>query len=145
MAEFSDVPMTPPPAEDQYYGFFPAKYTSTYLESYVDNHTYAGKTIRDRVLLKSHVDSVTRFQILDSSHGSSSSTTQWTITYNTNKRIYASKIIDATGLTSQPYIPSLPGSSNFKGRTLHHKSFGQEEKSILSDPSMKNICVLGGE
>ena len=146
MAEFSDRPMTLPPAEDQYYGFFPAKYSTAYIESYVDDHIYAGRSIRDRVLFKSRVDSVTEFQpseLADSST-SSKSRPQWTITYNTHHKIYASKLIDATGMTSQPQIPSLPGASEFQGKTLHHKSFGQEESSLLADPSAQNICILGG-
>ena len=144
MAEFSDRPMTPPPAEDQYYGFFPAKYSTTYIKNYVDNHIYAGRTIRDRVLFKSHVDSVTKFQSSDLVDDTMNSSPQWTITYNTHHKLYASKLIDATGMTSQPQIPSLPGIAKFQGKTLHHKSFGQEEKSLLADPSVRNICILGG-
>lgn len=144
MAEFSDRPMTPPPAEDQFYGFFPAKYSTAYIESYVDNHIYGGRTIRDRVLFKSRVDSVTKFQSSDVVDGTINSRPQWTITYNTHHKLYASKLIDATGMTSQPQIPSLPGISEFQGKTLHHKFFGQEEKSLLADPSARNICILGG-
>ena len=144
MAEFSDRPMTPPPAEDQYYGFFPAKYSTAYIESYVDDHIYAGRSIRDRVLFESRVDSVTKFQPSEHVDSSTESRPKWTITYNTHHKIYASKLIDATGMTSQPQIPSLPGASDFQGKTLHHKSFGQEESSLLADPSAQNICILGG-
>ena len=144
MAEFSDRPMTPPPAEDQFYGFFPANYTNAYLESYVDNHTYSGQTIRDRILFRSHVDRVDQFQASSSAKDSNDPDIQWTITYNSHSTIYASKLIDATGMTSQPQIPNLPGGSVFQGKTLHHKSFGQEEQSLITDPSARNICILGG-
>ncbi|KAL8791842.1 MAG: hypothetical protein Q9195_005578 [Heterodermia aff. obscurata] len=144
MAEFSDRPMTPPPAEDQYYGFFPARYSTAYLEAYVDSHVYAGQTIRDRVMFNSRVDSVAEFEPSDLIHASTNSRAQWTITYNTHYKLNASKLIDATGMTSQPHIPSLPGASEFQGKTLHHKSFGQEEQSLLADPSVQNICILGG-
>ena len=144
MAEFSDRPMAPPPAKDQFYGFFPAKYTTAYLESYVDNHTYAGQTIRDRVFLNSRVDSVTNFQPQEPSNDNSNYKLNWIITYNKTHKIFACKLIDATGMTSQPQIPSLPGASDFQGKTLHHKSFGQQEEALLADPSAQNICILGG-
>ncbi|KAI4263434.1 MAG: hypothetical protein L6R42_001415 [Xanthoria sp. 1 TBL-2021] len=118
MAEFSDRPMTPPP--EQYYGFFPGKYTTAYLESYVDDHTYSGQTIRDRISFNSYVESITKIQAADTADGAN-----WEITYNGNQKVRTAKLIDATGMTSQPQIPTLPGSSDFKGRTLHHKSFGQ--------------------
>ena len=143
MAEFSDRPMAAPPEEDQYYGFFPGKYTAEYLESYVDDHVYAGHTIRDRILFNARVDSIERFQASDVGEDEKA-TMQWTITYGNDKRIHAAKVIDATGMTSQPEIPALPGISDFKGKTLHHKTFGQEESALLADPSIRNICILGG-
>lgn len=138
MAEFSDRPMTPPPAEDQYYGFFPARYTTAYLESYVDDHIYAGRSIRDRILFNSSVDNVIRTTEQEEPG------VEWTIVYNTNQKIRTSKLIDATGMTSQPSIPNIPGSSEFKGRSLHHKSWGQEQPDLLNDPSIQSICIIGG-
>ncbi|KAL8969231.1 MAG: hypothetical protein Q9197_004446 [Variospora fuerteventurae] len=166
MAEFSDRPMTPPPAEEQYHGFFPGRYTTAYLEAYIDNHTYAGQTIRDRIIFSSTVDRVVKTSPSSSSpsttgkekeeeeeeESSSSSAAQWTITYNTTHQIQTSKLIDATGMTSQPQIPNLPGSSAFQGKTLHHKSFGQQQQPLLlkeeeeEDPSSvrRHICIVGG-
>ncbi|KAL8830023.1 MAG: hypothetical protein Q9170_005924 [Blastenia crenularia] len=135
MAEFSDHPMKPPPEEDQYYGFFPGKYTTAYLESYVDDHTYSGRSIRDRISFNSTVDSVTK---------TGEPPMHWTIVYNTDHTIRTLKLIDATGMTSQPRIPNLPGSLDFKGKTLHHKSWGQEQDAILKDLSIQHICVIGG-
>ncbi|KAL8752231.1 MAG: hypothetical protein Q9199_005892 [Rusavskia elegans] len=137
MAEFSDRLMTPPP--EQYYGFFPGKYTTAYLESYVDDHTYSGQTIRDRISFNSYVKSITKIQAADTADGAN-----WEITYNGNRKVRTAKLIDATGMTSQPQIPTLPGSSDFKGRTLHHKSFGQSQTLLLEDPSVQNICIIGG-
>lgn len=144
MAEFSDRPMTPPPEEDQYYGFFNAKHTTSYLEAYVDDHSYAGQTIRDRILFNAHVQSVEEYQLSADIIGEDSSSLHWKIIYNGTQELFASKFIDATGMTSQPLIPSLLGSPEFQGKTLHHKSFGQQEKSLLEDPSVQNICILGG-
>ncbi|KAL8647370.1 MAG: hypothetical protein Q9226_006458, partial [Calogaya cf. arnoldii] len=137
MAEFSDRPMTTPP--EQYYGFFPGKYTTSYLESYVDNHTYSGQTIRDRILFNSCVESITKMQSPETAGGA-----QWEIIYDDNRKIHTRKLIDATGMTSQPHIPTIPGSSGFRGITLHHKSFGHSQALLLKDPSVQNICIIGG-
>lgn len=55
MAEFSDRPMAPPPDGNQYYGFFPARYVTKYLESYIGNHVYNETTIRDRIMFNTRV------------------------------------------------------------------------------------------
>ncbi|KAL9053509.1 MAG: hypothetical protein Q9206_003903 [Seirophora lacunosa] len=145
MAEFSDRPMTPPPAEEQYYGFFPGRHTTAYLEAYVDNHSYAGRTIRDRIRFNSPVDSVVRtLDHPNTAEDGSRNNAQWTITHSTNIEIQTAKLIDATGMTSQAQTPNLPGASAFRGKTLHHKSFGQEQRLLLQDPSVRNICIVGG-
>ena len=131
MAEFSDRPMTPPPPEDQYYGFFPAKYTAEYLEAYVDDHVYNGQTIRDRVLFKAPVQ-----------HAEKGSDGLWTLSHSDGRTLKTRKLIEATGMTSQPYIPKLPGADSFQGLSLHHKDFGQS--SFLADPEKKHIVILGG-
>ncbi|KAL8739093.1 MAG: hypothetical protein Q9181_000204 [Wetmoreana brouardii] len=142
MAEFSDKPMTPPP--EQYYGFFPGRYTTAYLESYVDDHIYAGQTIRDRIRLNCTVKCVVKLP--DSNITGDGA--QWEINCSSNdhenRTLRTSKLIDATGMTSQPHIPHLEGSHIFKGKTLHHKSFGQEQALLLDDPSVQNICIIGG-
>ncbi|KAL8631931.1 hypothetical protein Q9189_002306 [Teloschistes chrysophthalmus] len=144
MAEFSDRSMPPPPVKDQYYGFFPAKYSTAYLEEYVDNHIYDGQTIRERILFNSHVDNLTRHEGCNVAYEGSQPSGHWKVTCNTNHSICAWKIIDATGMTSQPYIPSLHGSHDFRGKSLHQKFFGQEEEALLMSPSVQNVCILGG-
>ena len=144
MAEFSDRQMSPPPVEDQHFGFFPARYFTSYLESYVDDHIYAKRTIRDRILLNSCVENITRYDPSDQEHKSLNSKLEWTITYNSNQQIHTSKLIDASGMTSQPEIPNLSGISEFKGKVFHHKLFGTEERAVLSDSTIQNICIIGG-
>lgn len=131
MAEFSDRPMPPPPPEDQYWGFFPARYTTQYLESYVDDHVYNGQSIRDRILFSTPVDGVT-----EDEDG------QWIVHSKGTSLLRAKKLIDATGMTSQPHIPHIPGQETFQGHTLHHKDFGQS--TFLKDEAKKTVVVLGG-
>ncbi|KAL4900419.1 hypothetical protein BDW74DRAFT_188270 [Aspergillus multicolor] len=55
--------------------------------------------------------------------------------------IYAEELVIATGLTSKPYIPHLPGSDTFTGLILHSKQL-REQAQALSD--CKRVVVVGG-
>ena len=123
--------MTSPPPDDDYWGFFPAKYTAAYLESYVDNHVYNGQTIRDRIIFEATVQRVEK-----------NSDGIWELPYSNGRSLQAKKLIDATGMTSNPYVPTLPGAETFTGLAIHHKAFGQSR--FLLDPTKRHIVVLGG-
>lgn len=118
--------------EDQYFGYFPAKYITSYLESYVDNHTYKNKTIRDRIMFNIRVQQVEPFK------------EGWAVSYQGGEPggLTTAKLIDATGLTSRPHIPTIQGQEEFQGLAMHQKEFGQS--SILSDPKIQCIAILGG-
>ena len=131
MAEFSDRPMSPPPEQDQYYGFFPAHYLTEYLEAYVSDHIYNNQSIRERIAFNVKVKGVEKTE-----------DRLWTLTWSNGTQIKTSKLIDATGLTSRPNMPHVPGQENFRGTLIHHKDFGQS--TFLKDPKKKNIAVLGG-
>lgn len=123
--------MRPPPKEEQYFGFFPARYVTEYLESYVDDHVYNGKTLRDRIIFNITVQHVKKKE------------GNWTVTCDDSSRIFrAPKLIDATGLTSLPNIPSIKGQEKFRGLAIHHKEFGRS--SLLTDSKIQNIAIIGG-
>ena len=130
MAEFSDQPMNPPPLEDQYYGFFPARYVTEYLESYIDQHSYNGMTLRDRIHFNVRVQNIEKNVGL------------WLIFCHGGLEMRAPKLIDATGITSLPNIPRLPGQETFQGQILHHKDFGQ--LGDLKEVQGRHFAVLGG-
>ncbi|KAL9594311.1 MAG: hypothetical protein Q9219_007105 [cf. Caloplaca sp. 3 TL-2023] len=113
-------------------------------KSYVDDHIYSGRSIRDRIMFQTTVNSITRFEQSEKEDDHHLGAMQWTVTCNTGSQIHTSKLIDATGMTSQPEIPTLPTIPGFKGKILHHKSFGQEENTLRSDPSVQNVCIIGG-
>lgn len=130
MAEFSDRPMVLPPVEEQYYGFFPAKYVTAYLEAYVDNHSYNERTIRDRITFNVRIENIEKVD------------DWWCVSCAGGSELRAQKLIDATGMTSEPNNPYLPGRETFQGKILHHKEFGQ-----LGDLKAAQGChwaVLGG-
>ncbi|MCJ1381095.1 monooxygenase [Xylographa soralifera] len=134
-AEFSDVPMVRPPEEDLYYEFFKAKHTTKYLEDYVDQQRHAGRTLRDRIRFGVEVQSVRK-------HGG-----EWLVltkngTGDSTQTLHARKLIVASGLTSVPKIPVLPGKDNFDGPIIHQEAFGSSD--VLSSSHVHDIAVLGG-
>ncbi|KAI9690387.1 MAG: hypothetical protein M1822_009349 [Bathelium mastoideum] len=56
------------------------------------------------------------------------------------RQILARKIIVATGLTSQPFVPDLPGSETFEGPIVHSKQLAQHDSALRTTSS---IVVLG--
>ncbi|KAK5204006.1 hypothetical protein LTR72_010618 [Exophiala xenobiotica] len=58
-----------------------------------------------------------------------------------NKTFETKKLIVATGLTSQPYIPQLPGMPDFKGSLFHVRDFAEKAATLKE---AKNVVVVGG-
>ena len=126
--------MAPPPLEDQYFGFFRAKYTTRYLEKYVDFHDFQGKTLRDRICFNFKVSKLSKdgsIWVLLGSHQAS-----------TEQRFLTYKLTVASGLTSVPNIPSINGDSCFERPIIHQVAFGQS--SVLSSTSVRSVAILGG-
>lgn len=134
MAEFSDKPMKIPPSEDTYHDFFKSKYTTQYLEEYVDWYKCAGKTLRDRIRFGTKVCDIQKLE------------GGWRIYCEDDEdkeRIFhASKLIIASGLTSVPSTPNLPNQETFENPVIDQEDFG--ESSILSSEDVRNIVVIGG-
>lgn len=127
--------MPRPPDEDIYLEFFKAKHTTKYLNDYVDSHIYSGKTLRDRVRLSTEVQSV---QKIDGT---------WTVISKERETLrqhtfQTAKLIVASGLTSIPNMPVLPGRDDFLGQILHQDGFGSS--NCLTSPEVKDITILGG-
>lgn len=146
MAEFSDRPLPEPSKEEDYYGFFPAKYVTKYLEDYADNHVYADRSIRDRIRFDCHINAIRKEDDL------------WVVSAVRKKEsrygvfdgdengptcdFRAPKLMVATGLSSLPAIPEFPDRKAFKGFVLHHKDFGQS--AFLASSDVQHVCVIGG-
>ncbi len=133
-AEFSDIPMPRPPEGDTYYDFFKAKYTTQYLEDYVDRRTFAGRTLRERIRFGSYVHRVVKVD------------GKWVISVKDKTgdthTIHSTKLIVASGLTSRQYMPCLSGKEKLDRPIIHQENFGQS--SILSSPNVQCVTVLGG-
>lgn len=71
---------------------------------------------------------------------------RWSLTVaGSSEHLQTKKLIIATGLTSEPRMPSFPGRQDFEGHVLHSKVLGRPETgSLLNDPSIRHVVVYGG-
>ncbi|OCT52437.1 Flavin-binding monooxygenase-like family protein [Cladophialophora carrionii] len=137
--EYPDFPMN----QDNY-GVKPGEHIpGTVLHRYLTD--YAEKFgVLERTRFNTRVDSVEPTKdggwLLKTSSPSSVSATaasseQEISTFETKK------LIVATGLTSQPYIPDLPGMENFEGPLFHARDFAKKADTIAA---AKSAVVVGG-
>ncbi|KAL3472243.1 hypothetical protein BJX99DRAFT_8651 [Aspergillus californicus] len=125
--EYSDFPM------DDSFGVahgehIPGHVVQRYLERYAEHFDLASS-----IRLNAAVSAVA--QNPDST---------WTVTYTSQEntiQLHAAKLILATGITSQPYLPSIPGQEAF-ARPLFHSSEIPTHHSTLRTPNNR-IAVLG--
>lgn len=134
VAEFSDMPMERPPAEDCMHDLFRAKYTTKYLEDYVDNKSHAGQTLRDRILFNTDVQSIKKvngyWQLLCIDNSNES-----------QRALLSSRLMMANGQSSLPNVPTFPGVEHFHGKIVHSIDFGQSD--VIEDKSIQHIAVIG--
>ncbi|KAI0144368.1 flavin-binding monooxygenase-like protein-like protein [Xylariaceae sp. FL1272] len=134
IAEFSDMPMERPPEEDCMHDLFRAKYTTKYLEDYVDKMSHSGQTLRDRIQFNTDVQSIKkvngRWKLLCVDTNSKAQRT-----------LCASRLMVANGQSSVPNMPNLPGREKFRGKIIHSLDFGQSD--VIRDPTVQHVAVLG--
>ncbi|ETI24467.1 hypothetical protein G647_03836 [Cladophialophora carrionii CBS 160.54] len=137
--EYPDFPMN-----QDTYGVKPGEHIpGTVLHRYLTD--YAEKFgVLERTRFNTRVDSVEPTKdggwLLKASSPSSVSATaasskQEISTFETKK------LIVATGLTSQPYIPDLPGMQDFEGPLFHARDFAKKADTIAAT---KSAVVVGG-
>lgn len=134
MSGFSDVPLTVPDDAEVFNDLFEAKYVTDYLERYVDDHVYAGKSLRGRIILCFTLEAVEKQDDMWTVHGTQDPG-------GVRESFKAKRLIVATGTTSDAKMPALSGSSDFEGTILHQKDYG---RFTAQQPSQRqNIVVLG--
>jgi dimethylaniline monooxygenase (N-oxide forming) len=126
--------MERPPEEDCMGDLFRAKYTTKYLEDYVDTMSHNGETLRDRIKFNTHVESIKK---IDGKWNLQCSDT----TTKSERTLVSSKLMMANGQSSLPNIPDFPGKDTFRGKIIHSIDFGQSD--IINDKSIQHITVLG--
>lgn len=137
--EFSDRPFGDLPGNHSFW-LFEAKHVVDYIEKYLDNHSYAEKTLREHIRCNFSVDSVSK-----------TADGLWTISGHNNKpnepqetSVYtARKVIVASGFTSIPNIPHFQN-DGFTGKIVHGNDFGPRANEILAPEPKKRVSVIGG-
>jgi dimethylaniline monooxygenase (N-oxide forming) len=133
LAEFSDMPMEQPPEEDCKMDCFKAKYTTEYLEKYVDEKRHAGRSLRDRIHFGIQVQSIEKVD------------DKWLIScmdsHDNLAAFSTAKLMIANGEHSLSNMPDLPGRERFRGVIIHSEDFGQS--NIISTKAVKHIAVIG--
>ena len=138
LAGFADEPFKVPDGGETFHDLFEAKHLSKYLQDYVSDKDYVGKSLRERFVFRCWVRRVGKDGDM------------WRVEARLEDRdvIYRSrKLIVATGLSSTPSMPSLPGRDSFKGPILHQKDFGRSQILTPNEPNKDqhtHITVLGG-
>lgn len=136
MSGFSDRPLTVPKDAEVFNDIFEAKYVANYLEDYVDDHAYAGESLRDRIKLNFSVGSVKKVDGVWVVRGTS-------MRDNEASTFKTSRLIVATGTTSDPKMPNFPGQGTFPGPILHQRDFGAFMTQQYPFASQK-LAILGG-
>ena len=136
MLGFSDVTFEISPGAPSFYGCVEAKYVTKYLEDYIDNHVYHGRSLRDRIHLAHRVEKAEKID------------DGWKVSTKDSRDVtrdfISSKVVVATGLTSSPQMPILPKNrKHFKSPIYHHKHFGKISRTLLCKGDCHNVVVLG--
>lgn len=73
-------------------------------------------------------------------------TTETTDTTNTfgKSLSWTKTLIVATGITSTPIVPTIPGGQDFVAPMVHSSTFGPEQQEFLQDSETTNKAVLDG-
>lgn len=128
--EFSDFPMTPELFGVQPGEHIPGHVVQAYMEKYAEHFGFT-----DRIRLETYVQSAEHR--LDET---------WLLTTTTEdtpeQTMVARKLIVATGITSQAYLPDFRGQETFEAPLFHCRDLLQHEGKILQ-PGQK-VTVFGG-
>ncbi|KAH7034522.1 uncharacterized protein B0I36DRAFT_239935 [Microdochium trichocladiopsis] len=137
VAEFSDVGL--PLEPDQLNcGLFRATHMTTYLEIYAHSHKYAGSSVADRIRFACRVTRVSKL---------ADDKTCWVVETEQkdgrpSRTFQADKVIDASGITSEPALPDLPNLHAFRGTRMHAIELASNQ--LQSNEKAMRIVVAGG-
>lgn len=132
--ELSDYPMSPEKYETKPKCHIPGHVMHKYLSDVAVNYGIDSS----RLQLRTSVEAAT---LRDDG--------KWSIQLQTREdgghlrqhALVAGKMVVATGLTSQPNIPTFPGQEDFDGLIIHSKQLKEKAADLKA---CQNVCVLGG-
>ncbi|EXJ79516.1 hypothetical protein A1O3_07795 [Capronia epimyces CBS 606.96] len=135
--EFSDFPL-----DLKHYGLKPGQhipgavvhqYLSDFAEHYGLNSLIRYQTKVDAATLQDDNTWIIEYSSVASPNGSASKPTVG--------QIMASKLVIATGTTSQPYMPTFLGQDKFKGNLFHSKQLKARARDLATS---RSVVVIGG-
>jgi cation diffusion facilitator CzcD-associated flavoprotein CzcO len=128
--EYSDFPMDQATFGVKPGEHIPGEVLQTYFEKYVEHFQFA-----DKIRLNRKVESA--------EHQTDGS---WLLTVakaeGGSKSLLTHKLIVATGMTSQAFLPTFQGQESFEAPLFHCRDFPKYEKEVLQDG--KRATVFGG-
>lgn len=133
LSGFSDMPLTVPQDAEVFNDIFEAKYVTEYLEKYIDDHVYCGKSLRERIKFGFEVSAIQKTD------------RRWRVTGCLGGEVLSfqtPQLIVATGTTSEPSMPVLVGDINFGGQILHQADYGRYASQKPSEH--QSVAVIGG-
>ncbi|KAL8698726.1 MAG: hypothetical protein Q9201_006410 [Fulgogasparrea decipioides] len=145
--EYSDYPM-----HEQTFGvkagdFIPGPSIHMYLRSYAEKFD-----IHRRIRFGTWVKTVDRnssdtwlvhYSQSQSRTASDTPRTRDSAVNHSPKQILTKKLVISTGLTSDPFIPHIPGSDTFDAPLFHAKYLLDKFSETSSSPASKNIVIYG--
>ncbi|GAQ03859.1 dimethylaniline monooxygenase [N-oxide-forming] 5 [Aspergillus lentulus] len=127
--EFSDFPMDPDTFGVQPGQHIPGQVIQQYMEKFAEHFQF-----RDRIRLNTRVRSA--------EHRPDGTWLLTTEHQGEVREVVTRKLIVATGITSQAYLPDFPGQETFDAPLFHCRDLLQYEAEVLQDG--RRITVFGG-
>jgi len=106
-------------------------YLSTFVDEYDLNHCIRFETKVDAATLQDDGEWLIDYTVDSKTKLQKSRTGQ----------LVANKLVVATGLTSEPFVPDFPGKDTFKGNLFHAKELKFRSDDLTNS---KNVVVIGG-
>ncbi|RYP90683.1 hypothetical protein DL770_003221 [Monosporascus sp. CRB-9-2] len=129
--EYPDFPMESSVFNVKPREHIPGEVVTTYLKAYADEFGISDLfRPESKVVVAEHQDTEEGGWILTVAKPD-----------QTNTKIYARRLILASGLTSDAFIPHFAGQESFKGRIFHSKFFPQNRDTL---ETAKSVTVFGG-
>ncbi|KAF7521271.1 hypothetical protein G7054_g12495 [Neopestalotiopsis clavispora] len=131
--EYSDFPMTPERFDVQHGQHIPGHAVHDYLVQFAEHFS-----LSSLIQLRTKVESA---QLLDDGTWELCVSSTEPNTSDQYRTIIACKLVVATGLTSEPYLPKFTGEDQFNRNLFHAKELKNRAQEI---ESAKSVAVLGG-
>ncbi|XXH01067.1 hypothetical protein Hte_007418 [Hypoxylon texense] len=129
--EYPDFPMDTPTFGVKTGEHMPGEVINNYLKAYAARFGITGMIrLNTKVLVAEHQDTVEGGWVLTVVPPGQSET-----------KVFARRVVFATGLTSEPFLPHFEGQETFGGRIFHGKDFQKNSDTLKT---AKRVTIFGG-